>query len=221
MRRKKQFPMMPWFPQSFAASTRGWSLLERAVYRELLDAQWDMGPLPDDTEVLARIVHLSCTEFVPLFSRCASKFSAKNGKLINVRLEQHRRKSKSISTLRARIGSAGGKAKALANATKFATAKTNHLSLSLSEESESKSADTASRPSASAPASPRKQIFELGKTLLGDKAGSLISKAIGQSDEPTVGAILGEMALQTYADPRAYFMAAIKSKSITERFKTA
>lgn len=59
---------------------------------------------------------------------------------------------------------------------------------------------------------PRKKIFDLGKTILGANAGGLISKAISATDEPTVGAILGEMALKPTADPRAYFAAAIKRK---------
>lgn len=59
---------------------------------------------------------------------------------------------------------------------------------------------------------PRKQIFELGKTLLGANSGGLISKAIAETDEATVGAVLGEMALKPKADPRAYFAAATKTK---------
>lgn len=62
------------------------------------------------------------------------------------------------------------------------------------------------------PPDPRKQIFDLGKSILGDNAGSLISKAISETDESTVGAVLGEMALKPKADPRAYFIAATKPK---------
>lgn len=71
------------------------------------------------------------------------------------------------------------------------------------------------------PPDPRTQLFEIGKSLLGANAGGLISKAIKASDEATVGAILGEMALKPTADPRAYFVAAARSKGESERFKTA
>jgi uncharacterized protein YdaU (DUF1376 family) len=59
---------------------------------------------------------------------------------------------------------------------------------------------------------PRKQIFDLGKSILGSDAGSLISKALRSADEATVGRVLGEMALSAKADPRAYFIAATKPK---------
>ena len=51
-----QFPRLPWFPRDFASATRGWPLIARGIYRELLDAQWDMGALPNDEMILRRIV---------------------------------------------------------------------------------------------------------------------------------------------------------------------
>jgi hypothetical protein len=52
---------MPWYPSSFTRSTRGWPLLARRVYRELLDWQWDVGginadTLPRDPETLRKEV---------------------------------------------------------------------------------------------------------------------------------------------------------------------
>lgn len=58
----------------------------------------------------------------------------------------------------------------------------------------------------------RKQLFDLGKSILGADSGSLISRAISQTDEGTVGSVLGEMALKPKADARAYFVAATKPK---------
>lgn len=57
---------------------------------------------------------------------------------------------------------------------------------------------------------PKKQLYDLGRTLLGKNAGGLISKAIGQTDESTVGSILGDMATRTLADAKAYFNAAVQ-----------
>lgn len=71
------------------------------------------------------------------------------------------------------------------------------------------------------PPDPRKQLFDLGKSILGANSGGLISKAIASSSETVVGAILGEMAMRPTAEPRAYFSAAAKTKTISERFKTA
>jgi hypothetical protein len=68
---------------------------------------------------------------------------------------------------------------------------------------------------------PRKQLFDLGKTILGAASGGLISKAIASAGEGPVGAILGEMALRPTADPKAYFVAAMRNKGEGSRFKTA
>lgn len=58
------FARMPWFPRDFASSTRGWPLVARAIYRELLDAQWDaggssVGTLPADEQLLRAIAGAS------------------------------------------------------------------------------------------------------------------------------------------------------------------
>lgn len=209
MRNKKQFPMMPWFPQNFSASTRGWSLSERAVYRELLDAQWEMGPLPNDPEVLARIVHLTCTEFVPLFSKCASKFAVKNGCIENKRLEQHRRKSRKISKLRARIGSTGGRAKAVAIASNVALAKNNHLSISYSE-----SDLRAATPHSPVPEDPRSALWEIGVKILGPSARSIIGQAIKRVGEGKVSEVIGHMAGRAPAEPRSYFIKATQERGV-------
>lgn len=63
------------------------------------------------------------------------------------------------------------------------------------------------------PPDPRKQLFDLGKSILGANAGGLINKALTAVGEARVGAILGEMALSTKADPRSYFAAAIGGKN--------
>lgn len=83
------------------------------------------------------------------------------------------------------------------------------------------SVDEASTAQGDDPADPRKQLFDIGKTILGSNAGAMISKAISAAGESRVGAILGEMALRPTADPRAYFAAAVKAKGEGSRFKTA
>lgn len=62
------------------------------------------------------------------------------------------------------------------------------------------------------PPDPRKQIFDLGKTILGRSSGGLISQAISRVGEAKVGQVLGELALKVTADPKAYFSAATTPK---------
>lgn len=54
------FHRMPWYPRDFASATRTWPLVARGAFRELLDAQWDMGGsqaglLPADPEELREL----------------------------------------------------------------------------------------------------------------------------------------------------------------------
>lgn len=57
---------------------------------------------------------------------------------------------------------------------------------------------------------PRKAIFDLGKRILGASSGGLISAAITRKGESYVAGVIGEMSMQTYADPKAYFQAATR-----------
>jgi uncharacterized protein YdaU (DUF1376 family) len=88
------FPWMKWFPRDFFASTRGWPLIARAVYRELLDAQWDMGGLlPADEEQLREIARATPAEWRTAWKHVVPKFPEVDGGRRNARLEQHREKS--------------------------------------------------------------------------------------------------------------------------------
>jgi hypothetical protein len=85
---------MPWFPSSFLGSTRGWPCCARLVYRELLEAQWTMGSLPDDLTELARIVNVEAPCFERGWQYAKRKFKpGRDGRLRNARLEQHRAKA--------------------------------------------------------------------------------------------------------------------------------
>ena len=89
-----QMARLPWFPRDFASSTQGWPLIARAVYRELLDASWDIGGLPGDPEILYRIVGATPAEWDAAWPLVATKFEAgADGKLRNARLEDHRTKA--------------------------------------------------------------------------------------------------------------------------------
>lgn len=85
---------MPWFPSAFLGSTRGWPCCARLVYRELLEAQWTMGSLPDDMAELARIVNVEGDCFARGWQYAKRKFRpGRDGRLRNARLEAHRAKA--------------------------------------------------------------------------------------------------------------------------------
>jgi uncharacterized protein YdaU (DUF1376 family) len=123
--------MMPWFPRDFMAATRGWPLISRAIYRELLDCQWEQGGLPDDAEALRALVGATPTEWRAGWRLVKPKFQrGQDGLLRNPRLEQHRQKAIRIAVTRSQVGRRGGfasattrQANAEPNAQPFAEAK--------------------------------------------------------------------------------------------------
>ena len=69
---------------------------------------------------------------------------------------------------------------------------------------------------------PRKQLWDLGVSLLGESARSLIGKGIARVGESKVGSVLGDMAARPTADPKAYFVAATTPRQDDPaRFRTA
>ena len=89
------FHRMPWYPRDFACATRGWPLVARGVYRELLDAQWDaggisQGTLPADEKTLREIAHATPAQWRIAWPFVAPKFPLGGGGRRNERLEQHR-----------------------------------------------------------------------------------------------------------------------------------
>lgn len=106
----RELPMMPWFPGDFATATSAWTLLERAVYRELLDAQWILERLPTSPERLALIARCPLDQFTQAWETVKAKFDEVNGCLYNQRLEEHRTESIRLKQQKVSAGSSGGKA---------------------------------------------------------------------------------------------------------------
>ena len=208
--------MMPWFPESFIAATRGWSFTERAVYRELLDAQWIQGSLPNDEKELIRLAGCSRKEWAASWPRVRSKFELVDGKLKNTRLEEHREKAISLHNKR-RLGAQKTNAKRYGSDSDSARSATR---TALAQRDAQRSHDTDTEISvlrtdgkpSSIGSDPRKEIFDLGVRILGEKHRSLIGKAVAQLGEARVGEILGGMAAKPPVDPVAYFAAATKPK---------
>jgi uncharacterized protein YdaU (DUF1376 family) len=101
MRQPQSLFMMPWFPRDFMSSTRGWPLIARGAYRELLDAQWDMGELPIDQEELRLLCGATETEWATCWPRIEPKFPVNCAGRKNPRLEIHRQKAQTLYAQRA------------------------------------------------------------------------------------------------------------------------
>lgn len=82
-------------------STRGWSITAKGVYREMLDAQWDMGALPAESKELAILIGATPAEWRIGWAKCESKFPiSEDGQRRNWRLESHRVKSADLTERR-------------------------------------------------------------------------------------------------------------------------
>jgi hypothetical protein len=100
--------MMPWFPRDFLAATRGWRLIPRAIYRELLDVQWEQGGLPPDSGALRILIGATPAEWRSGWAQVEPKFPVDaDGLRRNRRLEGHRQKSISIALKRSHVGRVG------------------------------------------------------------------------------------------------------------------
>lgn len=86
----RELPMMPWFPDQFAASTAGWTFTERAVYRALLDLQWQQGCIFADLLRISQALGVDKRTVQRCWRLVGPKFAAVEGGLQNYRLEQHR-----------------------------------------------------------------------------------------------------------------------------------
>jgi uncharacterized protein YdaU (DUF1376 family) len=97
---KPKFARMPWYPADFASSTRTWPLVARGAYRELLDAQWEVGAglepgvLPADPRQLRALVRATAAEWRVAWQWVEPKFPLiSNGGRQNRRLEEHRQEA--------------------------------------------------------------------------------------------------------------------------------
>jgi uncharacterized protein YdaU (DUF1376 family) len=69
----------PWFPGDFASSTKHLTLLEKGAYRELLDAYYRRGSLPNDDTELRRMSGMSPPQWRRSRARILEYFDIKNG----------------------------------------------------------------------------------------------------------------------------------------------
>jgi uncharacterized protein YdaU (DUF1376 family) len=83
-----------WYPADFMTATQGWPLIAKGAYRELLDAQWNMGGLPADEASLKRLISATPSDWKAIWPLMKSKLPvASDGKRRNPRLEEERVKA--------------------------------------------------------------------------------------------------------------------------------
>lgn len=99
---------MPLFLGDLLASTATWEGEERALYVLLLAYQWSAGPLPADAQRIAKMCQYDPENFFRLWSVVGPKFVEQDSGLINLRLEDHRRRASDLAKKRAKAGAKGG-----------------------------------------------------------------------------------------------------------------
>ena len=87
---------LAWFPVftgEMLSETRGWPLLARGAYYELLAAQWDLGVLPRDEAELRSHIRATSTEWRVAWRRLEGKFPTVGGGRQNAALEARRQRA--------------------------------------------------------------------------------------------------------------------------------
>src|SRR5262245_56835295 len=100
MSTRKSFRWLRWFAQEFADSTVGWSFMERAIFRALLDVQWCVGPLPLKLPRMAEAIRCPLEELERAWPTIRPKLQRTRRGWINERLESERQLSLRLYTAR-------------------------------------------------------------------------------------------------------------------------
>lgn len=108
----KSLPFMKWYPRDFAASTRGWPLIAKAIYRELLDYQWEVGSIPESAQECSRIVQAHAKQWSMWITYFDEKFpTIRPGERQNKRLDEIRQEALNTYEKRIEAAKKGGQAK--------------------------------------------------------------------------------------------------------------
>jgi uncharacterized protein YdaU (DUF1376 family) len=90
---KARLPHMPFFVNDYLGATRHLTLAERGAYTDLLFLQWNLGPLPVDSNRLASLLGCTPKQFAMIWPAIQGKFIDTDAGLVNERLEYHREKT--------------------------------------------------------------------------------------------------------------------------------
>ncbi len=100
-------PFLPLFFGDFLASTAEWTGEERGLYLLLLGHTWSLGSLPLQPELVRRVAAWDAKLFNRCWKTVRTKFVEKDGRLINLRLEEHREKTIELSAKNSNSGRRG------------------------------------------------------------------------------------------------------------------
>lgn len=107
----KQQPFLPLFFGDFLAATAEWSGEEQSLYLLLMGHQWALGSIPMEDEKVRRLSRWERGSFARAWATVRTKFNARDGRLFNERLEEHREHAQEISKKRGVSGSKGAAAR--------------------------------------------------------------------------------------------------------------
>ena len=105
---KKLMPWRPYYPNDFAGVTRGWPIVARGVFHELLDAAWTQGALPDDAHQLRAIARCTPLEWRSAWPYVEPHFPVgDDNQRHNLALEESRKKQIGLHRKRSAGGALG------------------------------------------------------------------------------------------------------------------
>lgn len=99
-------PAYQHYAQDWLVGTAHLTLEAQGAYQRLLDHQWVDG-LPNDLEVLQRMLGVDAKTFKRIWKQIEGKFPVKGGARVNPRLDTERRKQAEYREVRRRAGKAG------------------------------------------------------------------------------------------------------------------
>lgn len=211
-------PFLPLFVGDFLASTGEWSGEQQGLYLVLLAHQWAVGSLPTEIDKLIRLTRWERRAFVKAWEVVGEKFTVTDGRYFNQRLEEHRQHAVEIAGRRAIAGAKGGSKRA-ANAKQMpsncqpnASNLLKHQSINDSEDLRSSGAEPPPGAQSGSPTDPKKALWDIGVSVLGEPNRSLIGQACKRVGEPRVAEVLAQMAADPKADPKSWFIAATSER---------
>lgn len=153
----KQQPFLPLFFGDFLAATAEWSGEEQSLYLLLMGHQWALGSIPMEDEKVRRLSRWERGPFARAWATVKTKFNARDGRLFNERLEEHREHAQEISKKRAEAGNKSAARRANKTATSVATSVEPLLSIQTKPKEEEKSPPLRSGPKDGSRARPAKR----------------------------------------------------------------
>lgn len=218
-------PFLPLFFGDFLGATATWSGEEQALYLLLLGYQWASGPLPTEMQKLSCMARYEQKRFRKLWETVSKKFAVVDGGLLNLRLEEHRKKANDLAEVASARGKAGAmkrwghtasNAPSMPEAMLQASAKHASSNSSIPSYSEEKIKNPAA-PAICADLEPDPDpdsylIWTAGIQLLGESKRSLMGKLVKEHGRELVARKLGELMAMTEKprDPAAYFIGVMR-----------